>query len=206
MTNGSWHVSGEYFESCSCDYVCPCVPSNLTASPTKGHCDVGLVFHITHGHAGDVTLDGLNFVVVAHTPGIMSQGDWTVGLIVDEAADESQTQAIVGIASGQAGGPMAGLGPLISDFKGVDRKPIRFEMDGLTRSVSVPDVLDQAVEGVPSLVAEGEPLFIDNVFHPANSQLALAHSTDSHIHAFGIEWDDTSGKNNGHFAPFDWHG
>jgi len=24
------------------------------------------------------------------------------------------------------------------------------------------------------------------------------------MHAFGINWDDTSGKNNGHFAPFSW--
>ena len=22
--------------------------------------------------------------------------------------------------------------------------------------------------------------------------------------AFGLDWDDTSGKNNGHFAPFNW--
>jgi len=24
------------------------------------------------------------------------------------------------------------------------------------------------------------------------------------MHAFGINWDDTSGTNNGHFAPFAW--
>lgn len=36
--------------------------------------------------------------------------------------------------------------------------------------------------------------------------LALAHATDSHVHAFGIDWDNTSGTNNGHFAPFNWQG
>ena len=25
-----------------------------------------------------------------------------------------------------------------------------------------------------------------------------------HMHGFGIDWDDTSGRNNGHFAPFTW--
>jgi hypothetical protein len=24
------------------------------------------------------------------------------------------------------------------------------------------------------------------------------------MHGFGIDWDDTSGRNNGHFAPFAW--
>ncbi len=37
-----------------------------------------------------------------------------------------------------------------------------------------------------------------------NSRLALAKATGSHLHAFGIAWDDASGRNNGHFAAFDW--
>jgi len=41
---------------------------------------------------------------------------------------------------------------------------------------------------------------------PANARLALAHATRSHVHAFGLDWDDTSGRNNGHFAPFFWQG
>jgi hypothetical protein len=47
---------------------------------------------------------------------------------------------------------------------------------------------------------------IDNTLHPANPRLALAKSTGSHVHAFGLDWDDTSGRNNGHFAPFSWRG
>jgi hypothetical protein len=42
--------------------------------------------------------------------------------------------------------------------------------------------------------------------HPANSRLALATSRGSHLHAFGLDWDDTTGRNNGHFAPFAWRG
>ena len=33
---------------------------------------------------------------------------------------------------------------------------------------------------------------------------ALAKASRGHMHAFGIDWDDTGGKNNGHFAPFSW--
>jgi hypothetical protein len=204
MTNTSWQVRGDYCETCSCDFVCPCVPSNFTAAPTRGHCDVGFVFHIDQGHFGDVSLDGLNFVVVTHTPGVMGNGDWTVGLIVDERASAEQADAITAIASGQAGGPMAALGPLIGTFAGVERKPIDFRKDGLSRSASVPGMVTEQLTGVPSPVAEGQPLYLENTGHPVNSQIALATAAEGHIHAFGIDWDESSSKTNAHFAPFDW--
>ena len=47
-------------------------------------------------------------------------------------------------------------------------------------------------------------MYLDNVGHPAASRLALAKASRSHLHGFGINWDDTSGRNNGHFAPFAW--
>jgi hypothetical protein len=206
MAKTRWQVSGDYFESCSCDYVCPCLPSGLAGKPTKGWCTFAFAFHVVKGHYGKVKLDGLNFAVVGHTPGIMGQGDWSVGVIIDERAKPDQQQAITGIASGQAGGPMAALGPLIGKFLGVERQPIRFEKKGLGRAVSIPSVLDQAVEGVPGAVRKKEPLYIDNTLHPANSRLALAKATHSHLNAFGLRWDDTTGGNNGHFAPFTWQG
>lgn len=204
MAKTPWQLSGDYFEACNCTYVCPCVPSNMAAQPTKGYCDVALVFHVDRGRFGKVKLDGLSFIVVAHAPGVMANGNWSVGLIVSEKAKPDQQQALTQIASGQAGGPMAAVAPLIGKFLGVERKPIKFQKKGLSRSVSVPGVLDQAVEGMPSPSKKGEPLHIDNTLHPANPRLALAKATRSHLHAFGLDWDDTSGQNNGHFAPFKW--
>jgi len=101
---------------------------------------------------------------------------------------------------------MAALAPLIGRFLGVEKKPIRFEKKGLGRAVSVPGLLDQAVEGVPGAVKPNEPLYIDNTLHRANARLALAKARHSHLHAFGLTWDDTTGGNNGHFAPFNWRG
>jgi len=167
---------------------------------------VAIAFRVDQGQFGNVSLDGLGFVVVAQTPGVMGEGNWTVGLIVDERATSEQADALTAIASGQAGGPMAGLAPLIGTFAGVERKPIEFTVEGMSRSISVPDLLDQAAEGVPSPVAEGEPLYIDNTLHPVNSRLALATAPRSHIHAFGIDWDATGGKTNAHYASFAWHG
>ena len=36
-----WHLSGDYFENCNCDVVCPCLISPaapLTSRPTQGDC------------------------------------------------------------------------------------------------------------------------------------------------------------------------
>lgn len=204
MANTNWQVSGDYFESCSCDYLCPCISSGLAARPTQGYCAVAMVFHIDQGRYGSLALDDLNFAVVARTPEEMGKGNWSVGLITDERATLDQQQALTAIASGQAGGPMAGLAPLITTFLGVESKPIHFEKKGMSRSVSVPGVLDEAIEGVPGAVNPAEPLYLDNTLHPANPRLALAKATRSHLHAFDLNWDDTSGNNNGHFAPFNW--
>jgi hypothetical protein len=203
MATAQWQISGEYFEACSCDSVCPCPTSGLAAQPTKGFCDAGLVFNVQRGRHGTTTLDGLSFAVLLHTPGPMIQGNWTVGLVVDERASKEQRDALTTIASGQGGGPMAALGPLISTFGGVEAKPIKIESSGMRRSVSIPGMLDIAVEGIPG-ANQGEPIWLDNVGHPAATRLALAKASRSHMHGFGIDWDDTSGKNNGHFAPFAW--
>ena len=203
MANVQWQISGEYFEACSCDSVCPCPTSALAARPTKGSCDAGLVFHVQRGQYGSTRLDGLSFAVLLHTPGAMIQGNWTVGLVLDERASKEQREALTTIASGQGGGPMAALGPLIGKFAGTEAKAIKIESSGMRRSVSIAGMLDLAVEGIPG-ANQGEPIYLDNVGHPAASRLALAKASRSHMHAFGIDWDETSGRNNGHFAPFAW--
>ena len=135
----------------------------------------------------------------------MIEGNWTVGVIVDERASTQQREALTAIASGQAGGPMAALGPLVSRFTGAEARPIRLEGTGLRRSASIPGVLDIAVEGIPG-AKQDEPIYLENVGHPAASRLALAKASRSHMHGFGLDWDETSGRNNGHFAPFSWKG
>jgi hypothetical protein len=203
MANVQWQISGEYFEACNCDFVCPCPTSGMAARPTQGHCDAGLVFRVERGRYGGTALDGLSFAVLLHTPGPMVEGNWTVGLILDERASAEQREALTTIASGQGGGPMAAVGPLVGRFAGAEAKPITIEKSGMHRSVSIPGVLDLAIDAVTG-AKQSEPIYFDNVGHPAASRLALAKASRSHMHAFGIDWDDTSGRNNGHFAPFAW--
>src|SRR5262245_22215106 len=185
MASPAWKISGDYFEACSCDSVCPCPTSGLAARPTQGYCDAGLVFHVERGSYGATSLDGLSFAVLLHTPGPMIAGNWRVGLIVDDKATPEQREALTAIGSGQAGGPMAAVGPLVSTFVGVEAKPIRIERTGMRRSVSIAGMLDIAVEGIPDASAT-EPIYLDNVGHPTATRLALAKTSRSHLHAFEI--------------------
>src|SRR5262245_18765220 len=103
-----WHLSGDYFESCNCSIVCPCIVSKappLTSQPTESVCDLALMFHIDKGSYGDVTLDGLNVAIAVYAPGPMGQGNWAVGAYIDERADDKQTEALGAIFTGAAGGP-----------------------------------------------------------------------------------------------------
>ena len=200
-----WQISGEYMETCNCTMLCPCIYTNLAARPTEGECKVALAMRIDKGAKDGVTLDGLSFMVVMHSPGPMGQGNLTVGLIIDTAASDAQAEAITAIASGQAGGPLAALSPLVGKMAGVERRKVSFQMDGLNRSSSAEGLVDQACEGIPG--GDGkQPICLDNTGHPVASRLAVAKATKTVLNAFGLKWDDRSGTRNGHFAPFAWSG
>ena len=202
----TWQITGQYMETCNCAFLCPCITSNLTARPTEGDCKAAITMHIDKGAKDGVKLDGLSFIVMMHSPGAMGEGNITVGLIVDDTASDQQLEAISAIATGAAGGPMAALGPLVGRIAGVERRPILFEADGLNRTVRAGELVDQACEGVASASAPGQAICVDNTAHPVNSRLSLAKATRSRFHVFGIDWDDTTGTRNGHFAPFTWAG
>ena len=202
----NWHIEGEYMETCNCDFLCPCITSNLTAVPTEGDCKVAIAMKISKGEKDGVTLDGLSFIVVMHAPSAMGDGNIKVGLIVDENASDDQVAAIGEIATGAAGGPMEAMAPLVGEVAGVEKRPISFVSDGSTITVKAGELVDQAIEPVISALPDGGPIRIDNVPHPVSTSLGLAHATKSSFNAFGVEWDDASGSRNGHFAQFAWSG
>lgn len=204
MVGATWQLSGHCLEVCNCEFLCPCIPSNRLARPTAGHCTTVLTFKIDEGSCGDVPLDDLAFAVALRTPGPMADGNWSVGVIIDERANAEQQESLVAIARGQAGGPMEPMLALTTEFLGVELRPITFQMDGMKRSVSIPGLVDQEAEGVPSPVRPGEPMYLDNTGHRANPRIALAKAARNHIHAFGLDWNDDGGSNSGAYAPFSW--
>ena len=205
MTTPAWNISGQYMETCSCDFVCPCILGQMAVRPSKGWCTFAMAMQIERGSFGDVPLNGLTFIVLGMTPEEMGKGNWSVGLVIDERASAAQRDAITTIASGAAGGPMAPLSGLIGKFLGAEQAPIRIEQDGKKFTVTAGTLVDMAGEGAMGIDPNAtEPMYLENTGHPVSSRLALAHASKSHVHALGLTWDDASGKNNGHLAPFNW--
>jgi hypothetical protein len=200
----AWQIQGQYMETCNCAYLCPCIVTNLAGRPTEGGCKAVMGLLIEKGQKDGVKLDGLGFAIVMSSPGPMADGDLTVGLIVDERADQQQTDAIAAISSGAAGGPMAVLAPLVGRMAGIEKRPIRFAAKGMTFAFTAGELVDQACEGVASMADPSVPIYLDNTPHPASAKLALARATRSSFDVFGITWQDASGARNGHFAPFSW--
>ena len=147
MATPSWSISGQYFETCSCDFVCPCITGQMAARPSKGSCTFAMAMQIERGSFGNVPLDGIAFVVLGYTPEEMAKGNWSVGLVIDERANAEQREAVTAIASGAAGGPMAPLSGLIGKFLGAEQAPIRIDRSGLKFAVKAGNLVDMAAEG-----------------------------------------------------------
>lgn len=204
MATPKWQVEGQYYENCSCDYVCPCLPSQMQIKPTQGSCTFVMGFQVERGRFGEVALDGLGFVVVGLTPEEMAKGNWSVGLVVDERATEAQREAITGIASGNAGGPMAALSGLIGKFLGAESAPIVFQRDGVSWSVQAANKIRIEGKAAKGIDPERPPLQLSNTGHPAADTITLANASNSHLAALGLTWNDASGRNNAQYAPFSW--
>jgi hypothetical protein len=195
-----WKISGSYFESCSCDVVCPCTAS-LSLGATRDRCNVVLVFNVKEGEVDGTDVSGLTVAAVADTPKVMTDGNWRLGVIIDEAASDEQAEKLGGVFSGALGGPMEALGPLIGENLGVERAPIEVNENGLAHSVRIGDLVDLEIEDVvPFGVESGEPAKITGIFHPAGSELTIARATRSNINAFGISYEAKAGFSTSEFA------
>ncbi len=166
-------------------------------------CRVVLIFHTASGEVEGVDVSGLSVAVLADTPPVMADGDWRVGLFMDAAASREQADKLGAVFSGQLGGPMEVLAPLIGEMLGVEVAPIEYADDGLRHRVKIGDFVEIEVEDfVPPQTPDAEPSKVIGVFHPANSTLTIARATESRVNAFGLEFSN-AGKN-GHSAPFSW--
>jgi hypothetical protein len=205
MPEQKWTMRGEYMESCNCDYLCPCIYTNPQGPATNDHCTAAMVFRIDEGNCGDTRLDGLKFALAIRSGKVMADGNWVFAGVVDESANEAQRQALAAIVGGEAGVPPSFIREhLVGDFRGVQFRPIDYNMAGLKRSVAIPDILAFEIEGVTPRNRTDEPLYLDNTSHPANRRLALARAKETHLHGFGLDLDIVGRGNNGHFAPFAW--
>ena len=197
----AWSIRGTYYENCSCDAVCPCTWSNMTQPATNDDCRVALLFEVDEGAIEGVDVAGTTCVVIMQTPRYMLEGGFKAGLIVDAGATDEQAERLSQVFSGQLGGPMAGLAPLITDFVGVERLPVNVEHDGKDHHIVVGDALDLQLS--KEVAGDGEPVQLTNiVIHPAGPTLDVAIANSVSNSVFGIDWsgDGLSGFSN----PYSW--
>ena len=198
----SWRLEGTYFENCSCNVPCPCTVS-LNFGADYDRCQVVLLFHVASGEVEGVDVSGLSVAAVADTPKVMTEGNWRLGVIIDEAASDEQVEKLGAVFGGQLGGPMAMLGPLIGEQLGLERAPIEVSEEGLRHRVRIGDGIDIEVEDVvPFGVENGSPAKLTGVFHPAGSELTIARATSSRISAFGLDMQNEG--RSAFSAPFSW--
>ena len=196
----SWNLTGSYFETCSCDVICPCTAS-LSLGATNDRCNVVLVFHIGSGEVDGTDVGGLTVAAVADTPKVMSEGNWRLGVVIDEAASDEQAEKLGAVFSGALGGPMEALGPLIGESLGLERLPIEVREEGLKHSIRIGDAVDFEIEDVVPFGAEsGEPAKLSGIFHPAGSELTISRATRSRIDAFGIQYEAKAAFSASEFA------
>jgi len=195
-----WKLEGSYFETCSCDVVCPCTAS-LALGATRDRCMVTLVFNVRDGAVEGVDVSGLTVAAVADAPKVMSEGGWRVGVFIDAAASDEQAEALGAVFSGSLGGPMAALGGLIGENLGMLRAPIEVREEGLRHSIRIGDAIDFEIEDVvPFGSTTDEPARLEGIFHPAGRELTIAHATRSQIDAFGISYDGNAAFSRSRFA------
>jgi hypothetical protein len=196
----SWKLEGSYFETCSCDVVCPCTAS-FALPATHDRCRVVLVFNVKHGEVEGTDVSGLTVAAVVDSPRVMSEGNWRLGVFIDAAASDEQAERLGGVFSGALGGPMQAVGPLVSENLGLERAPIEVREDGLRHSVRIGDAVDFEIEDVvPFGVETGEPARLTGIFHPAGSELTIARATRSKIDAFGIRYEGKAAMSRSQFS------
>ena len=201
----AWQLEGTYIENCNCDVVCPCAASAFAAPATYDRCNAMLGWHIDSGEVDGTDVSNLSVVLVLDTPRQMSEGDWRVGMFMDDRASDEQAEKLGGIFSGQMGGPLANVVPLISENLGMEVAPIEHIDDSRRHRVKVGDAIDVEIEDLRSpFDPDGPPPKLTETRHPANSDMTPARALSARVQGLGLDFsgEDKSGLS----TPFSWAG
>jgi len=186
--SGAWSLRGELALSCSCAVFCPCTLSLGLAPPTEGYCQTWAGIRIDEGRHDDTDLAGVKVGLIIEIPGLMSRGNWTAGLFVDDKASIQAVKALTRIFTGRAGGSTHLLSILVSHFLGVQQAPIVYRVEGQTRVFSVDKIIDGAVTPIAGKKKD-EPVVIRNSEYWVAPDITVARADKSRVRAFGRNWN-----------------
>jgi len=204
-----WHLTGDWFDVCKCDIPCPCT---FAQAPSGNECNGVMVWHIREGQYGEIPLNGLNLLALDAFQGNAWAGETkvTLGLFIDERADDRQREALQLIFGGKAGGWPGVFAELVGEMRGVEFAPITVEIDD--------DLAYWRAEIQGKVVAHAEALTGPTT--PAGQRVQLINPPGSEVgpgavatwgkaitdrvEAFDFKWE-WDGKSSKHM-PFDWSG
>lgn len=201
----AWHLEGTYIENCTCEVVCPCGASAFAAPASYDRCNGVLAWYIDSGEVDGMDVSDRSVVLVLDSPRQMSEGNWRVGVFMDDRATDEQAEKLGGIFSGQMGGPMANLVPLIGENLGMEVASIEHIDDGRRHQLKVGDAIEVEIEDLVSPFDPDGPLpKLTETKHPANSELTPARTLSARVQGLGIDYS-ADGKS-GFSTPFSWAG
>jgi hypothetical protein len=198
-----WHIKGEMMLSCSCTVFCPCVLSLGKHPPTEMQCQTWAGIRIDEGRFGEIDLSTINLALMIEIPGLMSRGNWSAGVFIDDKSSIYQVKALTRIMSGQARGSTHLLSILVNRFLGVWQEEVRYEVDGDVRRLSVPKIIDGEIRPIRGKEA-GKPTTIENSQYWIGPQIIVAEATKSRFRHQGRNWD-FEGRS-AEIVALDWKG
>jgi hypothetical protein len=198
----AWRLEGRYFENCSCDAVCPCTWSNLTRRATRDYCRAVLAFRVDAGEIEGLDVSGRIVVLVAEAPAMMVEGGWKLGTVVDDGASAEQTAALGKVFSGEQGGPLAALAPLIAGSLGSETASITVVDDHDNWSLRIGEATEFAGTPVGVPDSDDHVTLTGIVVHPAGPVLTITPVASSRVSLLGVEFEGQ--ELSGFTAPFTW--
>ena len=193
-TQVKWVLEADFLQACNCDYGCPC---EFEAPPTRGACEGMGAWRITKGRYGDVPLDGLAFGFVARWPEAIHKGNGTAVILVDERANPKQREALLNIATGQAGGmPFEIIVTTFSKVLEPQFVPFTFTLKGNDSRLAIGAAVTAAFESIKNPVTgEPEKLRIEHEtgFLFKSAECVSAKSWRSTVPGLAFGWDGKAG-------------
>ena len=192
MASDNWSIKGNYFESCTCDLICPCI---TLKPPTTGTCTALLGWHIDEGNVDDLQINDLNVSMFLDAPGLLTEGGFKVALYVDERASEAQFDAITQMYTGKLGGHLAVVASLVGEVISIKQTSIEYVVDGKQRRLKVGDGIGESiveeVEGAdggpvlvsnpPLAIAPGNDITISNTVKVSYNDNGISHSHEGTV-------------------------
>lgn len=198
-----WNITGRAIEHCNCNSVCPCFTSALAQPGDYERCQGFIGVHIEAGTCDLGDLSGRSVIVVIDAPPAMAEGNWNVGVIVDDGATDDEAEFLADVVTGAAGGPMEAFGPLIGKRLGVIKAAVEIVSENGQHTIVAKDAIDGEFA---DLVHEGmeQPVQLVGAALPFGPPVTISPPTKSLINVFGLDID-SSGRH-GTTSTVQWAG